>query len=136
MYNEKQQIEITDSLLSAAIKLSAGNPGACVAIAKMVGMSPNVDPDSGFAEFTPLLTLDSHGIYGSRIWMLFKDVCKENATHALACLRALQLGLLNDSDLDHAIDNYGERVDTAAVLEAVQKRLPNFAKEGIYSDPS
>jgi hypothetical protein len=68
-------------------------------------------------------------------WILFKDVCKENTTHALACLRALQLGLLNDSDLDHAIDNYGERVDTAAVLEAVQKRLPNFAKEGIYSDP-
>jgi hypothetical protein len=127
--NTKTRIEMTDSIMDIYMKMSEGNPGACKALMEMIKLSPTADPDFGrFAEFGPLLALDSQGIYGSRIWMLFKDVCKEQAVYALACLRAVQLGIMGSSVLDHAIDNRGEGLDVFATRRAVCERLPNFSK--------
>lgn len=122
----KERIELEDNLVEMAYKLSEGNPDACVAIAQMVGITEQVDPDSAMGVFTPLLQLDSQGIYGSRIWMLFKDCCKEDAKLTLACLRAVQLGIMRMETLDHAIDNRGAGLNPDAVLLLVKERLPKF----------
>ena len=128
--NHNQRIEMTDTIITAIVKLAEGNPGAVTAMAEMAKASPIADPDAWSLELTPLFSLDTLGIYGSKIWMLFKDVCKEDAVKALALLRAVQLGLLREDVLHAAIESYGTGVDCDAILASVQGRLPNFAKPG------
>jgi hypothetical protein len=40
------------------------------------------------------MLLDSLGIYGPNVWVIFKDVCEQNHARMLAVLRATQLGML------------------------------------------
>jgi hypothetical protein len=124
---KRERIELTDNFLSACLKLAEGNPGAITAIADMCEQSPAIDPESAFGELAPLLSLDTHGIYGSQIWTLYKYVCSGNAIKTLACLRAVQLGLLPESMLMVAIANRGASLNTDEVLAGVRKRLPSFA---------
>jgi len=89
-----------------------------------------IDPDSALEGFGVLLDLDEHGIYGSRIWMLYKDVCFESVPSMVAVLRAYQLGQLagcTDEAIDDAIDGKGD-LDMDAIMGAVQKELPKFNK--------
>lgn len=125
--NSENRISLEDSLQSAIVKMSGGNPGAMVALLHSCKASPVVDPDCMWAEFGPAMACDTKGIYEDRIWMLFKDVCKESATDFLAALRAVQLGLRTSAQLNTAIDNYGKGWDCAAVLADVRKELPGFA---------
>ena len=116
------------------IKLCKGNPGALSALSMMVMASAETDPDSAFGATTPLITLDEMAIYGSDIWILFKDVCKQDVTVTLAMLRATQLGLLTHKEVKAALTQgrceekteLQEKAD--GIVEAVQERLPNFAK--------
>jgi hypothetical protein len=39
------------------------------------------------------MLLDSLGIYGPNVWVIFKDVCEQNHARMLAVLRATQLGI-------------------------------------------
>jgi hypothetical protein len=120
-----QRIQFNDSAQSAIIKLADGNPGAVTAICCMTKAAAGVDPDNALGSASPIFSLDSNGIYGPRIWMLYKDVCDHNERHALALLRAVQLGLLSDEVLDHAIDHYGDGLNIPEVLAKVLERLPN-----------
>jgi hypothetical protein len=38
----------------------------------------------------PVMLLDSLGIYGPNVWVIFKDVCEQNHARMLAVLRATQ----------------------------------------------
>jgi hypothetical protein len=111
------------------LKLSDGNPGAMTVLNRGFVVAAGIDPDSFFGPFTLILPLDDMGIYGHRIWMLFKDVCKQNFVLMGAVLRANQLGLITMDTLNHAIDNYGEGIDVNALHTQVCERLPNFKKE-------
>lgn len=77
-----------------------------------------------------LLQLDSCFIHGYRIWMLYKDVCRENTTTLVGVLRARELGIISISVLHHAIDNYGRGLDVQATLEEVREQLPDFSTAG------
>lgn len=74
--------------------------------------------------------MDTLGIYGSRIWMLYKDVCGEDLVKTIAILRSYQLGFLNEVELNFAIDNYGRGVDVDRLMEKVTDHLTNFNKKG------
>ena len=123
-----ERIQLDDTPMSMLIKLAEGNPGGLNVMMQILEKGQSIDPDAAFGPFAHILGLDTFGIYGSRIWMLFKDVCKEQAVYALACLRAVQLGIMGSSVLDHAIDNRGEGLDVFATRRAVCERLPNFSK--------
>jgi hypothetical protein len=45
----------------------------------------------------PVMLLDSLGIYGPNVWVIFKDVCEQNHARMLAVLRATQLDMLSRS---------------------------------------
>lgn len=120
------RITLEDTGLSALQKLTGGNPGAVSACCEMMNASPRVDPDSALGAAAPLLGLDQHRIYGPRIWMLYSDVCQRNVVWALALLRAVQLGLMSELQLNHAIDNRGDGVDVEAMVAAVKAQLPRF----------
>jgi hypothetical protein len=43
------------------------------------------------------MLLDSLGIYGPNVWVIFKDVCEQNHARMLAVLRATQLMLSSEA---------------------------------------
>lgn len=121
-----ERIGIEDNVVSAIVKMSDGNPGGVVVMREAALHSLEIDPMAMMGGFAPLLSLDTLGIYGSRVWMLYKDVCKEHLPTTLAVLRAWQLGILPDYKLNHAIDHYGEGIDLESIKAAVKEQLPSF----------
>jgi len=131
-YNNTR-ISMDLSPMDIFIKMSDGNPGGLSALLQMYEHGALIDPMDFMGEFGAMFALDSHGIYGSRIWMLYKDVCDENIGKTIAILRATQLGFLSDSDLDTGIDNYGAGIDVNSLVAQVEARLPNFNVNARYT---
>ena len=125
------RIKLTDTAMSAAIKMSDGNPGALTVVARLLKEGEAIDPQSAFGGLAPILDLDTLGIYGPRIWMLYRDVCEGDLRVTCALLRANQLGFLRDSDLNRAIDNYGKGIDIPALVAQVENRLPDFQRASV-----
>jgi len=122
------KLDLNDSIEDIMIKMSEGNPGAISVCMMLYTKGGAIDPDALFGGLGGVLSLDSLGIYGSKIWMLFKDVCKQDLVKTSAMLRAWQLGFVPKATLLHAIDNYGAGIDTDALLAQVQERLPAFGQ--------
>jgi hypothetical protein len=120
------RIELSDSLESAIMRMAESNPGAMVALGSIIATGARIDMDDAFGGFGSILSLDMMGVYGSRIWMLFKDVCGQDVPTTIAMIRSVQLGILSSEALNHAIDNYGKGVDIKGTCEKVKERLPNF----------
>ena len=70
------RIRTTDSLLDVIVNLSEGNPGAVTVMAKALAQGEAIDPDSVFGGMGAIRALDGLQIYGSHIWLLFKDLCR------------------------------------------------------------
>ena len=122
MYNGETRIELSDTMQDAIVKLSEGNPGAINVMMTMLESGGEIDPDSALGGFGNILSL----IYGPRIWMLFKDVCRQNINATVGLLRTCQLGLLSEEELNYAIDNYGAGIDLSEKMDELKKELPNF----------
>jgi hypothetical protein len=119
-------LDLKDNGLTACTKLSKGNPGAVTTIVLLLKHAGDIDKDSALSGMGSLLQLDQLGIYGSRIWMLYSDVCKRSLPKMVALLRAVQLGILDSATLQHGIDNYGKGLDVDGVLVMVKSRLKGF----------
>lgn len=122
------RIQLTDTAMSACVKLAEGNPGAVAALIKLMEAAPRIDPDSAWGPLGPLFSLDGMGIYGSHIWMLWKDVCGQDAVKAETLFRARQLGILRESLVQEAARTGQHSFDFDALLAEVRKQLPNFAQ--------
>lgn len=125
-----ERLVLNDSTFSAVEKLSEGNFGALNVCTQLLRYGPAIDPQ-GLHGFGAFLNLDSLHIYGSRIWLLYKDICGENIVMMAACLRGWQLGIVNQKDLLKAIDNAesGNRANNLnlpAILAAVKEKLTDF----------
>lgn len=133
----KERITLGDTTLSAMARLAEGNPGGLTVCIRLVQYGPQLDPDNVMGGLGMLLSLDTLGIYGSHIWILYKDICGESLLRTAAILRGCQLGIIRKEDVHAAIQQAeGRRVqsltvidfDSRSVLAAVQECLPNFAK--------
>jgi len=120
------RIEITDTMAGIVTKMSEGNIEAVSVLSQILEKTDEIDPDNFMGGLGVILSLDMSRVYGSRIWMLYNDVCNKNINHTLGLMRAHQLGFLSQEKLDHAIDNYGEGIDIVNLLRQVQERLPDF----------
>lgn len=107
--------------------LSEGNPGAVVVISEILSKGSQIDKDS-LHPMLILLRLDALGIYGSRLWMLYKDVCGMDIVNTIAVIRSHQLGIIDDFQLNHAIDNFGDGLNVEHIYKKVTEQLPNFYK--------
>jgi len=127
------RIRLEMSIPDVLYALSEGNPGALTVCLGMLKDGEAIDPDAALGSLSPVLMLDTLGIYGPRIWMLYKNVCGQDIGKTIALLRAWQLGLAGVSrqGLDHAIDNYGAGIEVDAVVEQVKTQLPNFRVGGV-----
>lgn len=126
---ENDRIKLEDSVMDMIMKVGEGNPGAISVMSQMIQEGARIDPQSFFGSFSGILSLDNHGIYADRIWMLYKDVCGESIVNTLAFLRAVQLGKLSEADMNKAIDNRGEGIDVDDILETVMNELENFNRD-------
>jgi hypothetical protein len=84
----------------AVAKIAEGNIRAAVCIMDLMKHSEEIDPLSYLKVIGPVMLLDSLGIYGPNVWVIFKDVCEQNHARMLAVLRATQLGMLSSEALE------------------------------------
>ena len=91
-FGHTERIKCEDDVVTICHKLSEGNPGALNVMMQMLSGTAKIDPDAALGPFAHLLNLDTFGIYGSKIWILYKDICCENIVHTITVLRAVQLG--------------------------------------------
>ena len=99
------RIDLTDTVMSMIMKMAEGNPGAIDAMLKIMEKSAEIDPQSAMPEIMPILSLDTHEIYGSSIYVLYSDKCGRDVRKVLVLLRAVQLGIMPESKLQQ-ISNY------------------------------
>lgn len=116
----KLNLEMT--LMEAGVALAEGNPGAMKVLAHLIVVGDEIDPVGSIGGLGPLMLLDSYEIYGSKIWMLFKDVCGEDIRTTYWMLRAVQLGILSESSLKAAI-NGEEELDIDDIMSQVEQTL-------------
>ncbi len=127
-------MEMLGNPKEALIALADGNPGAITAMIGLMEASPKVDPQDAFGAMGPLISLDELAIYGTDVWVLFKDVCGQDTTCTLAVLRAHQLGILTSKEIKEALTQGGSEEKTAlrdraeTIVEDVQARLDEFAQ--------
>jgi hypothetical protein len=108
-----------------ALKTMAGiNPGA---IAAMLEMSAEAK-DAGKDPLSPLKSLDQAGLYGSDIWMFYKDVCQNKAGRGLEILADFESGQLPRERLHHAVRNRGDGL--VEMAPSVGLRKPQFGGGG------
>jgi hypothetical protein len=74
------------------------------------------------AESPVLALLDTYGICGPRIYMLYKDVCRLSIANTEAVLLATYRGIVSEQQLNTAIDNHGRGLDVATIVQQVQGR--------------
>jgi hypothetical protein len=123
--NQNKRIKLTDSVSDVLFKISDGNPGALTVLIEIVKQGATIDPHCG-EPILQILHLDSLELYGSRIWMLYKDVCGQNLSKTLACIRGWQLGHIAKETLNYAIDNRGAGLDLDGLCKKVKEELPEF----------
>jgi hypothetical protein len=129
MSYQKPRINLMDSVADVVFKMSDGNPGAVNVLVRLLKDGAAIDPDDFVGGLGVILSLDTHDIYGSHIWILFKDVSGSDLVTMCALLRGVQLGYLSESELVSAISNH--KMEAARIQEIVQKvkdRLPKFGR--------
>ena len=97
-----------DSIANMCLELAGRNPGATRVLVDYVAFLNNEE------RVRPALQLlNSAGITGGRVWMLYKDVCRENIECFAKVLDATRRGEIPAMELDTAIDNRGRGIDIA-----------------------
>lgn len=131
--NSQTRITLKMSITESIMALAERNPGALSCLMQLLKHGKKIDPDSAMGGLGVLLSLDTHSIYGSRIYMLWNDVCDKDLIKMCAILRACQLGFLSSKLLLTAIeDSYNHGLNLDEILHKVQERLPDF---GINFNP-
>ncbi len=125
MSYEKPRISLRDTMPGVLAQMAGGNPGALTVLMKIVKDSPAIDPQGVMGGLGAVLGLDTEDIYEERIWMFYKDLCKQNMVKMLACLRGSQLGFITTAQLNQAIDGKGD-LDVDELLAKVKVRLTQF----------
>lgn len=130
-----ERINLGDSVMDIMMKMSDGNPGAIRVLMELFNKGAIIDPDDFLGGLGAILSLDTYGIYGSNIWILYKDICDEDIVKTLATLRAAQLGFFSIPELRSACseDSYEAKtpIPVDDLLVKVKERLPKFGQAAL-----
>lgn len=131
------RVTLEDSTLSTLVKMSDGNPGAMTVLSGLIKEVPQIDPQCALGGLMVVLVFDDLGIYGSDIWLLYKDVCDSDFVRLVGLLRGRQLGYCKESEIKDAICKANNRqpqtLDINKILTAVRAELPSFQQEEVTS---
>jgi hypothetical protein len=129
MFKDQSVITLEDTTMDMIEKMSMGNPGAISVICQILKDGALIDPDDAFGGLGTILHMDTWGIRGPKIWMLYKDVCGQDLVKTIGMTRAVQLGFLPSEILENGINNYGRGIDVDEYLKKVKEQLPRFGQE-------
>lgn len=128
------RVQLMDTPVTAMVKMSEGVPGAVVVLSSLFAETPKIDPQSALGGLGVMLYLDDMGIYGSKIWILYKDICGQDIRSVVALIRAVQLGLLPERELKRAImDSFKHTLDVPALVTKVEEELEEFQKAPVVN---
>ena len=85
--------------MTAVGKMSDGNPGALTALCEILKHGQEIDPMGMMGGLGAILGLDTLGIYGSDIYILWSDQCHKDTREFLMLLRANQLGFVDSGKI-------------------------------------
>lgn len=105
------RIQLQDTGMDAMIKMSEGNPGAINALMDISVQAASIDPQDAFGAMGVILSLDTHQIYGTDIYVLYSDKCQRNVRKVLVLLRAVQLGIMPESKLQSLAGDQSRQVE-------------------------
>ena len=122
------RLKLEQSLPEAVFAMSGGNPGAIRVLVDSIEQGADIDPDAASLNgFGFLMNLDTFGIYGSDIWVLYKDICDQNISRTMGLVRAVQCGCVSKNDLLEAIKaERRHNLDVQSALVKLKETLPNF----------
>jgi hypothetical protein len=91
-----------DTSQTAVVKMCDGNPGAMQAICELLRDGHQIAPDDLMCGMGQLLFLDTLGIYGTDIYVLYSDICGRSVRKMCGVLFAVQYGFFSASVLKDA----------------------------------
>ncbi|WP_330924287.1 hypothetical protein [Candidatus Sororendozoicomonas aggregata] len=103
-------------------ELAGSNPGV---LHFLCNIKKKYD-DKGYSDIyfeVILSTLKKNNIHGNKIWMLYKDVCKEKEDNLYTIMNALLLGFVTKDQVTFAIDNREQGIDLSAIKQAVSQTM-------------
>lgn len=125
--SKDQRIELNDTPLEIITKLSEGVPGAITVMGGLM-KTPLPKECEGLMEgppLGPLFSVDSEGIYGSAIWLLYKDACGEDLDNMLRVLGCLQQGIIDHNDVANVIEDPDELFTEHQLLTRINGSMLN-----------
>lgn len=132
----KQRISLQDSAMDVMVKMSDGNPGAMKVLMELLSITQD-NPDGGWGT---VLMLDSLGIYGTDIYVLYNDICNSELIKTIAVIRAVQLGYFSGDILKDACSrqDYSGRdlVPVDELYQRVVEQLSTGSDSGINIERS
>ena len=131
--NKYSKIDLTKNptLMDCLVLLSEGIPGAAIVLAESVKNNIAIDPMDALEAWGPIIRLDSYNLYGSDIWILYKDICHQSISKFLGILRCAQLGIISPRDLGIGILNSRDpeaslNKNLDSYLGKLKEALPSF----------
>ena len=134
-----------DALISRLGEMSKGNPGAISVLIQIVNHADNIcpmdDPDDVPPYIKILISMDVLEIYGSKIWLLFKDICGQDLPMMVALLMSMSydISVLPSSIILDALEGKLQ-INLDKVKSAILEKLPkfnfNYGKEPIVTTES
>lgn len=109
------KLTLSDEVKDIAIKMCEGNPGA---LEVLMGLMTHRFVSTSGAIL--LLWLDLCGIYGSEIWILFKDKCHSDWILLERTYHAMQLGHIS---LENIKDSRFDAATATKTLEEMQVKV-------------
>lgn len=110
----RSRIELTDSGQDILVKMAEGNPGALTAMLDILQKHESIDPQAMLGGIGAIMILDTWGIYGSSIYVLWSDKCGRDTRKMLLLMRATQLGLFPQTRLQEMAEDQGRKINLAA----------------------
>ena len=88
------KLELSDNTLDVIVKMSEGNPGAWTFLCQMLNKKDwfaNVDP------LMVILMFDTLELYGSKLYMVWNDICGRDLNKVDLLIRNWQMGNISKS---------------------------------------
>lgn len=130
------RIELNDKMIDIVSKMSDGNPGAITAMMEVITKGKDIDPQGSMGGLGAILLLDTLGVYGTEIYVLWNDKCNRDTRELMMLIRAWQLGFLPEESIKvmakdqmRQVGLTEEEMDT--LNEQVCERLPEFQKREV-----
>ena len=111
---KNSKIDLTDNIQDTLAKMCEGNPGAFLAMCEIVKHGKEIDPQGAMGGLGAILGLDTLGIYGTDIYILYNDQCKRDVRELLMLLRANQLGFIDSASIKNVASDQMNEVRISA----------------------